>query len=293
MLYQCSKHRYKAPGDVTNERIGFIRMDTIPQNTPQKQCSKCSRWYPATKEHFHVQKQLPDKLHVYCKICRNTPAAVPDGYRQCTRCKETKPSEDYPFDEHLNIWHMGWCSFCRKVKETEKELKRIESQIEKENKLEELKKTKEGKKYGLQGIKPCKCGENDPLQFYYTTVRGERKRRKVCKKCEPKVKAVFINPDIRSVSPKQKEWRRNHPDYYLRWTYNMSGKEYQAMLDGQSGVCKICGNPPKEGKSLAVDHCHKTGKIRGLLCTSCNKGLGLFCDNPTFLRSAAEYLEEE
>lgn len=63
----------------------------------------------------------------------------------------------------------------------------------------------------------------------------------------------------------------------------------------QCGVCAICKEPQSvllkgELKRLAVDHCHKTKKIRGLLCDNCNKGLGLFKDKPELLNSASEYL---
>ena len=60
------------------------------------------------------------------------------------------------------------------------------------------------------------------------------------------------------------------------------------MLSNQSGHCAICIN--KDKRKLAVDHCHKTGKIRGLLCSNCNQGLGMFKDNLDFLGRARNYL---
>lgn len=67
----------------------------------------------------------------------------------------------------------------------------------------------------------------------------------------------------------------------------------------QCGACALCGKVPGEDpergrnqKCLHVDHDHKTGKIRGLLCSSCNRGLGYFGDDPVVLRRAAEYLTE-
>lgn len=65
----------------------------------------------------------------------------------------------------------------------------------------------------------------------------------------------------------------------------------------QNGTCAICNQPEivknNQGQiiSLAVDHCHVTGKTRGLLCFCCNVGLGVFKNNPNLLRKAAEYLE--
>ena len=60
------------------------------------------------------------------------------------------------------------------------------------------------------------------------------------------------------------------------------------MRERQKNVCGICKTP---GKPLCVDHCHATGKVRGLLCRDCNLGLGNYKDNPVFTRAATAYLE--
>jgi len=66
------------------------------------------------------------------------------------------------------------------------------------------------------------------------------------------------------------------------------------MLHSQNGLCAICGKPPSRRNVkemlLHVDHNHKTGKIRGLLCNSCNRGIGLLGDNPDTLFAAEGYL---
>lgn len=72
--------------------------------------------------------------------------------------------------------------------------------------------------------------------------------------------------------------------------YGMSIEAYDAMLDSQGGVCACCGGANKDGKRLAVDHCHNFGHIRGLLCASCNAGIGMFRDDPSVLAKAIEYL---
>lgn len=61
------------------------------------------------------------------------------------------------------------------------------------------------------------------------------------------------------------------------------------MLESQGGNCKICRNKPTR-RRLDVDHCHDTGKIRGLLCENCNKGLGIFKDDPELFDRAKKYL---
>jgi len=78
----------------------------------------------------------------------------------------------------------------------------------------------------------------------------------------------------------------------LRIKYNMTVEEYDALLEKQNGVCAICQEACTTGRRLAVDHCHETGKIRGLLCTKCNNGLGSFRDSVKLLYRASDYLEE-
>jgi hypothetical protein len=75
--------------------------------------------------------------------------------------------------------------------------------------------------------------------------------------------------------------------------------EYNEMLVNQNYICAICGKPetdidPRSNKpfALALDHCHQTNKIRGLLCSKCNKSLGGFNDNIELLQSAIDYLKK-
>jgi hypothetical protein len=74
--------------------------------------------------------------------------------------------------------------------------------------------------------------------------------------------------------------------------YGISLEQYDEMLENQGGGCAICGTtkPSERTKYFAVDHCHSTSKVRGLLCSKCNRGLGLFNDTPERLKAAAKYL---
>lgn len=72
--------------------------------------------------------------------------------------------------------------------------------------------------------------------------------------------------------------------------YGIQYSEYLALDAAQNGVCAICRNPCTCGRKLAVDHDHATGKVRGLLCSRCNRGLGLFKESPVYLQAAKDYL---
>ena len=91
------------------------------------------------------------------------------------------------------------------------------------------------------------------------------------------------DPNVRAV-------RRSARYKRLRDKYGITPERYDLILDSQHGVCAICGRPPKT-RRLAVDHDHKTKRVRGLLCHLCNQGLG-FLRAPMLLRRAADYLEE-
>lgn len=79
-------------------------------------------------------------------------------------------------------------------------------------------------------------------------------------------------------------------DTKIKRIFGISLNDYNELLKKQNEVCAICGNKEKNGKKLSIDHCHATKKVRGLLCGSCNRALGLLKDNTLFLQKAIEYL---
>lgn len=74
--------------------------------------------------------------------------------------------------------------------------------------------------------------------------------------------------------------------------YGISLSDYEALLERQNGVCAICRRTCKSGRNLAVDHCHETGKVRGLLCLECNRGIGALKDSIDLLTKAISYLKD-
>ncbi len=83
-------------------------------------------------------------------------------------------------------------------------------------------------------------------------------------------------------------------DSELNTTYGISLKEYSELLIKQNNNCAICQTPQSKLKTkLCIDHCHETGKVRGLLCHTCNRALGLLKDNTNILKEAIKYLDKE
>lgn len=94
-----------------------------------------------------------------------------------------------------------------------------------------------------------------------------------------------------------KNWKLENPDKaldsLLKCDYGLSLKEYNSLLTNQKDSCAICKRHKSNfTKRLFVDHCHKTGRIRGLLCSSCNGVLGRFNDDPSLFEAASNYLKE-
>ena len=79
----------------------------------------------------------------------------------------------------------------------------------------------------------------------------------------------------------------------LQRKYGLTVYAYNQMIQRQGGGCAICQRIPLATRALCVDHCHRTGVIRGLLCDACNKSLGKFEDSPRLLASALVYLLKE
>jgi len=146
-----------------------------------------------------------------------------------------------------------------------------------------------------------KCGESkNQSEFYPRTDRPSS--RKVCKECYRKASKKYKLANAEECSRKHKEymkhWNANRTesqrnkmaDNRLKKQYGISLNEYNLMKSAQGNKCAICGNIPKE--TLQVDHCHKTGFVRGLLCRGCNSGIGGLRDDIKILRSAIKYLEK-
>lgn len=90
----------------------------------------------------------------------------------------------------------------------------------------------------------------------------------------------------------REEIRKRLRNNRLVTEYGITSDEYDELLQQQGGVCAICGSECPTGNRLAVDHCHETGAVRGLLCLDCNSGLGRFKDSLERLASARQYLED-
>lgn len=135
----------------------------------------------------------------------------------------------------------------------------------------------------LSTFKTCTvCGMDKPEEEFHWHNKEKGVRRAYCRVCRNKEEAK------RQMTPEAVSKRKA---YMLAKNYGITQKEYDEQLKKQDYGCALCGSKATF-RALAVDHYHSTGKVREILCSPCNQGLGLFKDNPELLEKAAEYLRK-
>jgi hypothetical protein len=134
---------------------------------------------------------------------------------------------------------------------------------------------------------------------YRTTSEGKARYAKLAKQYVADGRAAAKMREYRARDPEKyravearAERRLAHRNWRLIRVFGITLEDYERMLLAQNGVCAICRQPERiKNRSLAVDHCHVSGRVRGLLCSRCNSGIGHLGDDPARLRAGADYLE--
>lgn len=138
------------------------------------------------------------------------------------------------------------------------------------------------------GFKPrCKKCEKSLM----VTHKPDWAKDKKCKVCGQVLPATCFAKHKRSADGLLGYCKICNRDFRLQREYDITLAEYDEMFENQDGVCAICGLP-EITRRLSVDHCHKTGKVRELLCFSCNSTLGSVDDNLSTLLKMVAYLQK-
>lgn len=175
-------------------------------------------------------------------------------------------------------------------------------------------------------MKKCtKCGVEKPEINFSKQKKGAGGLTAACKDCNSKAGKLYYQNNWEKITAKNKRWWDAHPEAasakrhkrywnniedekkrhrkfitenpeYMRTSmlkrkYGLTPKDFDRMSKEQGGVCAVCKLVPG-GKGFYIDHNHETGRVRGLLCFTCNMALGLLKDSAIVARSAAEYLEK-
>lgn len=253
-----------------------------------KVCSACKLILPIVN--FHRNAAMKDGLNGVCKPCkeirrRSRRAFKPTAEsKQCVICEQIKPAAEFPVSRRELDGLSFQCKEC--TSNHSKQCKRCAR---------------------CRVVKPI-----DAFGRYRTTKDGYNH---YCKSCS--VELSLIN--YRRYHERAKLYARNYIKRpgcrekgrerqrrysqtergrvsmikgHLKACYGMSLEEFNDIMINQKGLCAICRQPQVHGKRrrLYVDHDHKTGAIRGLLCCNCNSGIGRFSDDPHLLNRAIKYL---
>jgi hypothetical protein len=154
-------------------------------------------------------------------------------------------------------------------------------------------------------LKLCtKCNKKQDISSFTNDKYKKDGKRTQCRNCDREYeknnienKRKYRKDNNKSRVEYMKKFRSENKEMVqnsrLKKIYGISYQDYSLMLESQKYVCAICEKVCQTGRSLAVDHCHTTGKIRGLLCSKCNVSIGLLNDDYKLLEKAYKYLYEQ
>jgi hypothetical protein len=190
------------------------------------------------------------------------PAATVE--KPCAICLVVKPLGEFGANRHRSDGRGSYCRPCAKSKYQDVAKARnglVPQHFDGEQECRKCKATKSVSEFNWR---------TDSGRYSYTC--------KACRSGREKVKNALTVNDRRAYNI----WRK----------YGLTSEDFSAMLAAQGGGCAICGSTENpDAANLAVDHDHATGRVRGLLCGPCNKGIGLLRDDLNLLREAVRYLE--
>jgi hypothetical protein len=148
------------------------------------------------------------------------------------------------------------------------------------------------RKVHRNGLKHCaRCDAWLPLGSFHANRKNWDGLHAYCRACMSAGARRRYEREAPRLTAQAKAWRKANPDkrkdMALRSRFGITLEEYRALEAAQGGTCAVCRQPAV----LAVDHCHQTGRVRGLLCMPCNTSIGHFQDDASLIRAAAEYVE--
>lgn len=190
-----------------------------------------------------------------------------DGVRMCRDCGEIRPLTDFHVSPERTGGRGSYCKSCFNERSKQSYAKRVRE------------------KYGRDvrealdvpdGHRRCPdCQTVKPLPEFPRNQSGRKGYGRYCKPCH----------NARGKASLDK--RGGSREYHLRRRYGIGQTDFDEMLAAQQGRCAICGAPDPQH----VDHDHRNGWVRGILCFNCNGGLGQFQDDPKLLAGAYTYLK--
>lgn len=250
--------------------------------TPRKCCGKCGR--TKSVDQFSRDRSNKDGLAAWCKACWKEFRATVDydvdptvREKRCSKCKFIKPVNQFGAYRKSKDGLGPWCKPCAREHNRER-ARRLNYDVD---------STLIEKRCG-------KCKEIKPVD-QFDRHRGRKDGFQTrCRVCMKEINRDWYVRNKSRAAANVKAWAQKYPERaklagrkgHLKKTYGLTVEDYDRMLEAQGGKC-VCGAVEDP---LHVDHDHKTGEVRGLLCGSCNRTIGMALDSPKRLRVLALYL---
>ncbi len=191
----------------------------------------------------------------------------PPDSKTCTKCGRMRPIDDFYRNASSRDGRQSRCKDCHR-----EAVRRYRAKLAEQN---------EENPPDLDALKECgRCEEAKPGREFHRNRSTTDGLHWVCAECNQHP------PDRKVAYDAEKERERHYADYGLTLD------DLQQMFEDQDGRCAICDTPFDDDLVPHVDHCHETGRVRGLLCIRCNTGIGLLGDNEDRLAEAIRYLRE-
>jgi len=143
-----------------------------------------------------------------------------------------------------------------------------------------------------------RCKERKPLSEFYLTSLGTVRRANRQHRVRKRYPKAACKTCSKAMDRLKWPAKKNGFAFARKLRkYGLTVEQYKAMLHAQGGTCAVCHKPETSKdyrygltRDLAVDHCHRTGKVRGLCCFKCNRAMGLLGDDPDLIEAAVIYL---
>lgn len=143
------------------------------------------------------------------------------------------------------------------------------------------------------------CDIEKPYSEFYRNGQNGDGFHMQCKSCQTPYHKRYRDENRERVNKRKRDLYHNDPEFRANYEqgrrrrkYGLSEDAYQKLLDASDGNCMICKKPWVGDRKLSIDHNHKTGKVRGLLCRICNVFLGRIDDSTEILEAMIAYLKE-
>jgi hypothetical protein len=230
--------------------------------------------------------------------------------KRCTKCGEEKPLDEFHKSARSSDGRQYWCKVCLIAAARQSAQANPEAKRRADRKYSASEKNKANRKVRREGPQRETILEQKRQSWDRHKEENARRAREARKRDPERFREYYrrkYEKDREKILEQNRAWAVANPDKVraikLRHDYGTTPEEVDQKLLEQGGLCEICQVDLEQvihrnkdgtvrGSGICIDHCHETGKVRGIICSGCNKALGYFKDDPARMRAGADYIEK-